>query len=102
MNPDHFLKPNSKNDMNPDHFLKPNSTNDLKIFYGTKKERKKEKEKEKKATFFLPTYKYLSILFPNNKSKNDMNPDHYLKNNSKHDLKFSMVHKRFSATCSQN
>ena len=35
MNPDRFLKPNSKNDMNLDHFLKPNSTNDIKIFYGS-------------------------------------------------------------------
>ena len=32
INPDHFQKNNSKNDMNPDHFLKPNPTNDLKNF----------------------------------------------------------------------
>ena len=48
MNPDHFLKNNSKNDMNSDHL--PNSTNDLKIFYGTKK--KETKNNKTKATFF--------------------------------------------------
>lgn len=84
MNPDHFLKNNSKNDMNPDYFLKPNSTNDLKIFLRCKK---------KKRHCFPPTYKYESISFHNNKSKNDINPDHFLKTNSKNDLKISMVHK---------
>ena len=48
--------------MNPDHFLKPNSTNDLKLFYGKKKKNRKEEKKEKKKRhFFLPTYKYESI-----------------------------------------
>ena len=43
--------------MNPHHFLKQNSTNDLKIFYDTKQ------KEEKKATFFPPTNKYESISF---------------------------------------
>ena len=84
MNPDQFLKNNSKNYMNPDHFPKTNTKNDLKIFSSKKK---------KNRHFFPPSYKYESISFPKNNSKNDMNPDYFLNTNSKSDLKFSMIHK---------
>ena len=48
--------------MNSDHFLKPNSTNDLKIFYGIKKKEKKKKQKTKKQKRHFFSYHFLTIV----------------------------------------
>ena len=78
---------NSKNDMNPDHFLKNNSKNDLKFSMVHKNVLRYVLSKLKYHSKKNNSENDITYHFPTNNSENDMNKYHFLITNSKNDMK---------------